>query len=74
MQMFGKFGSTHPSRSHVVLLARAMPCLLSFIHILLLHLYFCGLQKKERFILPSQKQVELSVWRVSPLSDLSHEQ
>lgn len=71
---FGKFGSTHPSRRQDVLLAGAIPYLLSFIHVLLLHLYFCGFQKKERFILPSQKQVEVSIWRVSPLSGLSHEQ
>lgn len=72
-ETFGKFGSTHPSRRQDVLLAGAIPYLLSFIHLLLLHLYFCGFQKNERFIFPSQKQVEVSFWRVSPLPGLSHE-
>lgn len=72
-KMFGKFGSTHPFWRQDVLLAGAIPYLLSFNHVLLLHLHFCGPQKK-RFILPSQKQAEVSVWRVSVLSDLSHEQ
>lgn len=72
-EIFGKFGSTHPLWRQDVLLAGAIPYLLSFTHVLLLHLYFCGSQKK-RFILPSQKQAEVSVWRVFVLSDLSHEQ
>lgn len=72
-EIFGKFGSTHPFWRHVVLLAGAIPYLLSFTRVLLLPLYFCGSQKK-RFILPSQKQAEVSVWRISVLSDLSHEQ
>lgn len=72
-ETFGRFGSTHPSRRQDVLLAGAIPYLFSFIHVLLLHLYFCGFEKKERFIFSSQKQVEISVCRVSSLSDLSHE-
>lgn len=73
-ETFGKFGSTYLSRRQDVLLVGAMPYLLSFIRVLLLHLYFCGFQKKERFILPSKEQVDVSVWRVSPLPDLSNEQ
>lgn len=72
-ETFGKFGSTHPSWRQDVLLAGAIPYLLSFSHVLLLYLYFCGFQKKQRFTFSRQKQVEVSVWRVSLLSDLSHE-
>lgn len=62
-EVFWKFGSTHLSWRQDALLAGTT--LLSFTRVLLLHLYFCWFQKKERFNLPSQKQIERSIWRVS---------
>lgn len=61
-ETFWKFGSTHLFRRQDALLAGTT--ILSFTRVLLLHLYFCWFQKKESFNLPSQKQIEKSIWRV----------